>query len=346
MERSALAFVGVAAAVVLVAGGVAAFYLPAQGVPPTAYGLGPSSSESGSVQGLVLGASLSASTVASGEAITLRIWESNPLSSPVNVSAAADWPSRGLSMGPCGSPDPFAFKVLTGQYDRSSPGLSSAQGIKLYQPGMYACPAEYDVGSYDFKPGSTNATLAGFCTPEPCFSERMNVTEAVAGEYLGGSDTLQPLPPGVYTVVAGDEWGASVLLYFDVYQAGARTVILPAGTGFAVSSSYDCVAGDHQVPFTVQSRSYLTGAFVARAPGVTLYVATEQQASAVSSGHPSQWVYSSGLTENGSFTVPLPPGSYVAWIEGADLGCGQGVVTPLEVETLVNMTQSLSLVPA
>lgn len=91
--------------------------------------------------------------------------------------------------------------------------------------------------------------------------------------------------------------------------------------------------------------SLLQGGISTGAPGVTVYVATTQQAGSITMGHPSNWVYSSGLTNKTTFSVPLNPGSYVFWTEGADLGCGATVVTPLELITTVNVTQAVLLAP-
>ena len=347
MAHPGLVYVGVAAAVVLIAGGMTSMYLAS----PTGIQPGttlPNSAEAGSMDGLVLGGSVNASVYSLGQTVSLRIWELNPLGAVVNVSAASDWPAKGLTLGPCGSLSyPFGFKLLSGYYQASSPGLGSAQGLKLYPGGAYSCPALFCIGSYSFQPESANAALGGFCTPGPCFAEPMNTTAQFAGSYSWASDVFAPLAPGVYTVVLGDEWGASAALYFDVSSHGpGETTIIPAGTRLTVSSSYDCAAGHYETQFSAPGLSLLTGAFAAGPPGATLYVATSQQAAGLTHGHPFGWVYSSGLTNSTRFSVLLPGGSYVAWIEGADLNCGAALSTPLEVLTAVNVTQGFSLTPS
>jgi len=126
-------------------------------------------------------------------------------------------------------------------------------------------------------------------------------------------------------------------------SAAPGTIILPSGTTFQVSSSYDCVAGHYSVPFTAQDPSLLTGGFSAGRPGVTMYLATAQQASEVTQGHPSTWTYSTGLQNTTHFRVALGAGSYVAWFEGADLNCGATMVTPLEQLTNVTITETLAV---
>lgn len=122
-------------------------------------------------------------------------------------------------------------------------------------------------------------------------------------------------------------------------------VILPGNTDFSVSSSFDCVAGNYALNFSVPDQSTLAGGFSTGAPGVTAYVATAQQASSVFQGHPATWVYSTGLVNSSSFSVVLSPGSYVVWIEGADLNCGSSIVMPLEMLTPVSITQGFTLTP-
>ncbi len=127
-------------------------------------------------------------------------------------------------------------------------------------------------------------------------------------------------------------------------SSGGLTV-LPAGTVIKVSSSFDCVAGHYSLNFTLPERSALTGGFKAGAPGVAAYVATAQQAASAFQGHPSDWVYSTGLVNSSHIGLSLSAGSYVLWIEGADQNCGSGIVMPLEVLTQVNITESFVVTP-
>jgi len=120
--------------------------------------------------------------------------------------------------------------------------------------------------------------------------------------------------------------------------SAAVSMILPAGTVFKVSSSFDCVAGHYSLNFSAPEQSALVGGFRADAPGVTAYVATSQQANSTIDGHPVSWVYSTGLVNSSHISLLLSPGSYVLWVEGADQNCGAGIVTPLEILTQVTVT--------
>jgi hypothetical protein len=342
MAHTTLIFVGITASMILVVGLTVA-YLPQPSMVTRTINRVQDPEETGSPDGLVLGAGMNVSTVPPGKTVSLQIWERNSLDLQNNVTTAADWPFGDLSLGPRGSMNyPFGFKVLSGYYAVGSPDLDSAKAVELYAPGVYSCPAIYTVGSYSFYPQSTSATLS--CALGPCFTEAMNVASEIRGEYVGESVNVSALPSGVYTVVVGDEWGAFVLLYLVVSSSGSQgIVILPAGTSIEVSSSYDCAASHFNLQFTSASGSFLTGGFVARSLGATLYVATLLEASNLTRGHPSQWIYTTGIQNSTRFEVSLSQGTYVIWIEGADLNCGAKIVMPLEALTQVNVTQSLVL---
>jgi predicted secreted protein len=123
------------------------------------------------------------------------------------------------------------------------------------------------------------------------------------------------------------------------------SVILPVNTSLKVSSSYDCLASRYSLNFSLADQSTLTGGFSAEEPGVTVYVATVQQAASTFQGHPTDWVYSTGPVNSAHFAVVLTPGSYVVWIEGADRNCGPSII-PLEKLTQVNITEGFTLYPS
>lgn len=121
-------------------------------------------------------------------------------------------------------------------------------------------------------------------------------------------------------------------------------MILPQGSSYQVQSSLDCLAGHTAQPFNVTTASYLEGGISATPPGVTIYVSTAQEAQTTGQGHPTTWIYSTGLANLTTFAVLLTPGSYVFWTEGADLNCGASIITPLEMLTTVTVTQAVMLV--
>jgi hypothetical protein len=187
--------------------------------------------------------------------------------------------------------------------------------LRSQNDGTYSIVVDYSGQSYDFSasfgnPGS--ATCVSLYIP----SGRTNVTN------MTESQTICP----------------STITTTETATAISASTVIPQGYTYQVQSSYDCLAGHFAQPFNVSTTSLLEGAISASQPGVTIYVTTAESAQTVSQGHPSAWLYSSGLTNSATFNVILSPGSYMLWIEGADLGCGATIVTPLEQMTTVAVT--------
>jgi|GEM_PF-631870 len=295
-----------------------------------------------STSGLNLSLSLGSTLISPGQAVSVGIDEWNTLPRENVVPSASDWPLRGLTLGPCGTNLPIGIEIAQGFYTSSN--ISSAQTLQLSEPGIYNCPLiSSSISSYAFEPSGDVAGVVGSCDSNPCFTVSANSTTNVSG-YWTATSTFSNFTPGEYTVVGGDEWGALAMLHFAVVEENSTTsVILPVNTTLAVASSLDCVAGHYSLNFSVPEESTLAGGFSAGAPGVTAYVATAQQANSTFQGHPTDWVYSTGLVNSSQFAVDLSPGSYVIWIEGADQNCGSQIVMPLEMLTQVNITESFTL---
>jgi hypothetical protein len=132
----------------------------------------------------------------------------------------------------------------------------------------------------------------------------------------------------------------------SVSTTSGATVLLAQGATFEIQSSGDCQAGYISVPFNVTAvGATLAGRINASNPGVNIYVATAQQAQTILQGHPAAWVDWSNLSISTGFVSGYEPGSYVLWIEGADMGCGTSVVTPLEQMTNVTIPEAITLTP-
>lgn len=173
-----------------------------------------------SLNGLRLSLVLNGSEIASGQGIAATVDDVNTMTTPLNMSAAANWPVGDLAVGPCGTLNyPVGIAVLRGDYDLSN--VSSANALQIYQPGAYPCPAILSgIRGYVFQPSSDNTTIFGTCEPGgACFSERVDTTVAFKGYWSGGA--FASFPTGVYTVVAGDEWGDISILHFVVMAGGA-----------------------------------------------------------------------------------------------------------------------------
>jgi len=171
---------------------------------------------------------------------------------------------------------------------------------------------------------------------------------AVAGlaGYLAVAGTARTSTP-----TAGTSSSTSAVTstsYSSNSSTSSVTVILPEGATFQVQSSYDCLAGHLALPFNVTSAgATLEGRINASEPGVSVFVATAQQAQTTFQGHPTASVFASGPSNSTGFTIGISPGpeSYVLWIEGADMGCGSSIVTPLEQMTTITLPQAVTLTP-
>jgi hypothetical protein len=128
------------------------------------------------------------------------------------------------------TPLPFGFELLNGSYSLENYTLATHilnDGIVGIWNGTISCPLGYNASSYLFSASSDNATI----TLVPGFSDCIALPCTLSSYQLARTITLPPpstLPgtsihgafrsfrPGTYTIVAGDEWGAVVLLQFVV----------------------------------------------------------------------------------------------------------------------------------
>jgi hypothetical protein len=165
-----------------------------------------------SVNGLRLQVTVNAATLTPGEPLQINISEYNTLSTNNNVAAATNWGVHGLTIGACPNINalPFGVAVFQGHYD----ARNISQGIPLALFGAVPCPQLIRlITGYDFLPDSSNAAImpgGDLASPTP-----MSATETVKGTYAKGIQ-LTPLTSGMYTVVAGDEWGTLAFLYINV----------------------------------------------------------------------------------------------------------------------------------
>jgi hypothetical protein len=198
-----------------------------------------------STAGLQLVLTVNTTRVPFGGAVQISVDERNLLSRANNVSAADYWPVPGLDLaGPndgCPMRDDVGIVVFQGPV--TSKNVSTVNGEQLSPPGAICIPEE-TAYSYLFQPLSDNATGAYGCksgapnssgppvqckcTPGPCPPLETGHAEtqtsfAVSGYYLVRPD-FHSFPPGEYTVVAGDEWGALAMTHFMVSDPGCKTL--------------------------------------------------------------------------------------------------------------------------
>lgn len=174
----------------------------------TTTGPGPTSASTSSADGLRLTLRISGTQISTGGSITINVTETNTLATALNISAGKNWPATGLRMSPCyTSVYPFGVAVYQGHYTKVN--ISTAKPLNIYP--LLLCPLLFRyISGYYFAPNSDSAMVLPGSTP----SIHMTSGVAASGNYTGS--TKNGFNPGEYTVAAGDEWGALVLLYFAV----------------------------------------------------------------------------------------------------------------------------------
>ena len=173
-----------------------------------------------SVNGLELSLSLDSKTYQSGQQVGIYIDEKNTLSKTNTITASAKWPISGLGVGPCGVLNyPFGIVIFKGSYTAAY--ISSGVPLQIYEPNIYHCPMILtDISSYVFQPLSDNAAVFQMSESTASFTAGMNAefepapTGYWASNEVGAAFTN--FEPGVYTIVAGDEWGALAVVHFTV----------------------------------------------------------------------------------------------------------------------------------
>jgi hypothetical protein len=156
--------------------------------------------------------SVSATDISPGEAFQINIDEYNTFASSNTVSAEKNWEVNGLALGNCPNIyiQPFGVAVYQGSY--TAQNISQATPLKIYMPGV--CPNYVIlITGYVFLPNSIDASIlpgGNSATGTP-----MSASVTVNGVYTAGTQS-SPLNPGIYTVVAGDEWGTLEFLYVTV----------------------------------------------------------------------------------------------------------------------------------
>ena len=172
---------------------------------------GVNSASSESINGLSLSVSLDSTQYQPGQDIRIAIGEQNTLTTENKVQASNKWAYINLALGQCGT-NGAIYGIAIFQGNHTAADISSLTQLSLYDYSFIApCPPPIPVTAYDFKPLSDIIT-SQYSTSE-AFAE-MNVRGYWTGSSL--SVTRHTFGPGVYTVVAGDEWGALVVLHFKV----------------------------------------------------------------------------------------------------------------------------------
>jgi hypothetical protein len=183
--------------------------------------------------GLTFNMAINTTLLQSGEAISITLNETNALPHFNNITASDNWLYSGFPEQICSdSPSfrnlPFALAIVHGYY--SKPDLNGTTSLLILYPlglpGTVFCvftggpPSEYD-----FYP-SSNVAIARNATFDHDLNESISTSMSFSGYYNSSqwfsTETIN-FPPGVYTVIGGDEWGQLVLLHFVVQGSGTTT---------------------------------------------------------------------------------------------------------------------------
>ena len=179
---------------------------------------GLNSSSTSSTNGLSLSLSLGSTTYQPGQEVSIAVDEKNALSTINNVTATTNFSSEfmsGYTNAP--SPLPFGLAVLQGNYTLSN--YSTVMPLIIYDPSkVYIGTQVVGPTSYFFQPLNDTDVLSGG-DYNSSNGLKMQYEINVNGYWPNNASTTSTnFEPGVYTVVAGDEWGALVLVHFTVSQ--------------------------------------------------------------------------------------------------------------------------------
>jgi hypothetical protein len=155
--------------------------------------------------GIRLIISLNASTIQIGGTVNYTASVYNTRPSVNNVSSASNWAKPGLIMTATGPTDsPIAYAIMPGHY--VSGNISKAPSIDY---GMCCTTVMGGITVYSFQPMSDNASVIGNCNPNPCFTRPVSTWRPFSGypSGVGAEVNWVNFTPGVYTLVAEDEWG-------------------------------------------------------------------------------------------------------------------------------------------
>jgi len=165
---------------------------------------------------------LNSTSFKSGNGVMIGTGLFNVESQYNNISSAADWPPKTLILNAlvnCGVENyPLGLAIILGRY--TSNNISSASSLYLWNPTVpnNGCPPfSAHTYFYVFNPRSDLALPSGLLQnslPEP-----MDAIFEVNGYWTGSgfnTGVFHYFGPGTYTLLAGDEWGDILFLYFTV----------------------------------------------------------------------------------------------------------------------------------
>lgn len=163
--------------------------------------------------------SLSQSSLNKGEGLNITVALFNNESHFLMVNVSDNWPyflgeQNSMTMGPCGGNLPFGIVILNEDYNLTT--YSQGSPLTIYEPGIYMCPVEYPISSYEFLPLSNHTLLISSENPPINYTLESSIFLNGSWFYVGNQLEFRNFSPGIYTVVAADEWGAVQIVHFSV----------------------------------------------------------------------------------------------------------------------------------
>jgi hypothetical protein len=181
---------------------------------------------------LELKLSVNSTVIQSGEVLNISVSILNTLPKVNNVTGASDWALpvlQNFSTQPTPCPSYVSFQISNGYYTESNVSFATSP-LQLSPPGLAIPCILLQRSFYLFQPSSNMAEFLVSTPPPTYFMVPMGISQLVRGSFQTrcctnlSTITMIPVPPssvppfpyGVYTLVAGDEWGQLVLLHFAV----------------------------------------------------------------------------------------------------------------------------------
>jgi hypothetical protein len=176
-------------------------------------GLNSASTES--VNGLRLSLSTDRTTYQPVQSVSIIVDEKNLLSTKNIIPATDNLPPEFISGFPNDPSFPLGLAVLRGNYTGSN--YSTVTPLIIFNPGeVYTGTTIAAPTSYSFSPLIDVAVLNGG-DYNSSDAIRLHIEISVSGYWPNNeSASSNNFEPGVYTIIAGDEWGTLVVLYFTV----------------------------------------------------------------------------------------------------------------------------------
>jgi hypothetical protein len=179
----------------------------------------PNAAATESAHSLTLSLSLDGTVYRPGQYLSIVIDEQNMLSRTNHVTGSGKWALKGLTLSACGTEYyPFRISITRGNYTVSNISKAAPLSFFDYDEIVRGCIPEPINRSYEIAASSDTITdTYGSTSGYPALKCALNVDGYWAKDSASDAyPTFHPFEPGIYTVAAGDEWGAMVILHFAV----------------------------------------------------------------------------------------------------------------------------------